>query len=41
MQTNLLKRKDLQIGLEEDSLTEFQEGSSIILDYGREHCGGI
>lgn len=41
MQTNLLKRKDLQMGLKEDSLTEFQEGSSIVLDYGEEHCGGV
>jgi len=36
----LLVKKDKQIGLDETSVTEFEAGSYIILDFGKEICGG-
>lgn len=38
---NLLKKKPLQIGTNENSLTRFNAGSHIILDFGTEVCGGV
>ena len=37
---NLLKKQTLQIGLSEFCLTEFCEGEHVILDFGKEMCGG-
>ena len=37
----LLIKKDKQIGLDEPSVTEFEAGSYIILDFGKEICGGV
>jgi len=38
---NLLKIQPLQIGLAEHYTTEFDTGDHIILDFGKEMCGGI
>ena len=38
---NLSVRKPLQIGLSEARTTLFESGSHIILDFGKEMCGGI
>ena len=38
---NLYTRKPLQIGLSETETTIFEQGSHIILDFGKEMCGGI
>ncbi len=38
---NLLIRKPLQIGLTEQNLAIIQKGGYIILDFGKELCGGI
>ena len=37
----LLNKKELQIGLTEKMLTKFSAGGFIILDFGKEVCGGI
>ena len=37
----LLMKKELQIGLAEKNLATFSTGGYIILDFGREICGGI
>lgn len=37
----LLKEKDLQIGLAENEISFFSKGGYIILDFGKELCGGI
>ena len=39
--SNLLVKKPLQIGLSETCTTVFEEGGYVILDFGREMCGGI
>lgn len=38
---NLYTKKPLQIGLSESATTRFEKGSHIILDFGKELCGGI
>ena len=38
---NLRIKKPLQIGLSEPSTTVFEKGSHVILDFGKEMCGGI
>ncbi|MBO4252123.1 MAG: hypothetical protein J5911_05655 [Clostridia bacterium] len=38
---SLIVKKSLQIGLTEKQVTEFDEGSYVILDFGKEICGGI
>ncbi len=38
---SLLIKKDKQIGLDETSVAEFEAGSYIILDFGKEICGGV
>ena len=38
---NLLKKQTLQIGLAEKSTTCFQVGDFVILDFGKETCGGV
>ena len=38
---NLYAKKPLQIGLSESATTLFEKGSHIILDFGKELCGGI
>ena len=37
----LLKKQPLQIGLSEKGTTDFSCGDYIILDFGKEMCGGI
>ncbi len=37
----LFEKKEMQIGLSEKDFVEMQETSSILLDYGKEICGGI
>ncbi len=37
----LLIKKELQIGLAEKKLTTFSAGGYIVLDFGKEVCGGI
>ncbi len=37
----LLKKQPLQIGLSEKEISEFLFGDYIVLDYGKEMCGGI
>ena len=36
----LLKKQSLQIGLSENCFTEFSNGDYVILDFGKEMCGG-
>ena len=38
---NLIKKQPLQIGLGERKTTIFNENEYIILDFGKEHCGGV
>ena len=38
---NLLVKKSLQISLTEPKVTSFSAGSHIILDFGKEMCGGV
>lgn len=38
---NLLKKQPLQIGLSEKYVTKFSENSTVILDFGKEMCGGV
>ena len=38
---DLFVKKDLQIGLAETSVTVFEKNGYVILDFGREICGGI
>ena len=37
---NLLKKQPLQIGLAEVFTSEFNEGDYVVLDFGKEMCGG-
>lgn len=37
----LLIKKEKQIGLDETSIAEFEAGAYIILDFGKEICGGV
>lgn len=38
---NLLKKQTLQIGLAEKYTTVFEDGDYVILDFGKEMCGGV
>lgn len=38
---NLLQKQDLQISINEDPATVFEKGGYVILDFGKELCGGI
>ena len=38
---NLLKKQPLQIGISEKILTNLEKNSHIILDFGKEMCGGL
>ena len=38
---NLLKKKELQIGLAETDTVEFEDGDHAIFDFGAELCGGV
>lgn len=38
---NLLKKQPLQIGLAEVFTTKFKKGDSVVLDFGKEMCGGL
>ena len=38
---NLLLKKQLQVGLNEQNSVKFRQGSSVVLDFGREMRGGV
>ncbi len=38
---NLLKKQPLQIGLAESNTTIFKDGDFVVLDFGKEMCGGV
>lgn len=38
---NMLRRQKLQIGFHEPYATHFKEGDYVILDFGKELCGGV